>query len=45
MAGLSKTFLSLVKQVFASLIPSESESAWDDYRSARSLATQPIRIK
>lgn len=43
MAKLSKNFLSAFKQFLMSLVPSESDSAWDDYRKARALASIPVR--
>ncbi len=42
MASLSKKVLSLWKQILISLVPSESECAWDDYRRARLLREQLI---
>ncbi len=41
MASLSKKVLSFWKQVLVSLVPAESECAWDDYRRARLLKEQP----
>lgn len=38
MARLSKKVLSFWKQVLMSLVPSDSDSAWDDYRRARLLS-------
>ncbi len=43
MASVSKALLSFFKQLLASFVPPDSESAWDDYRRARSLATLPMR--
>ncbi len=45
MAKLSKNFLSAFKQFLMSLIPSDSDSAWDDYRKARVLSAQPIPVR
>jgi hypothetical protein len=45
MAKLSKNFLSAFKQFLLSLVPSDSDSAWDDYRKARVMAAQPVPIR
>jgi hypothetical protein len=45
MAKLSKNFLSAFKQFLQSLIPTDSDSAWDDYRKARVMAAQPVPIR